>query len=65
MRLVCKSRKLKGMKDKEKLPAYYCSNCKTAVIVVPNEKPIKACNCSAPIAANMEGTVYSVAKMKG
>jgi len=51
--------------SKEKLPAYYCSACKTAVIVVPNEKPIKACKCNAPIIANMEGTTYAVSKMKG
>jgi hypothetical protein len=49
----------------EKKPAYYCSKCGTAVIVVPNEKPIKACKCNAPIHANMEATVYAVSKMKG
>lgn len=49
---------------KEKMPAYYCSKCKTAVIVLKDEKPIKACKCNAPIVANMEGTVYSVSKMK-
>lgn len=49
---------------KEKTPAYYCSKCKIAVIVLKGEKPIKACKCNAPIVANMEGTAYSVSKMK-
>ena len=33
---------------------YYCSKCKLAVIVVGVETPIKACNCDAPITAEME-----------
>ena len=49
----------------EKLPEYYCGKCKMAVIVIPNEKPIKACKCEAPIIASMEGTAHSVSKMKG
>lgn len=37
---------------------YSCSKCGLAVIVIPNEKPIKACNCeNAAIVANMEATV--------
>jgi len=39
-------------------PKYSCSNCGIAVIVIPNEKPIKACKCvGATIIANMEATV--------
>lgn len=49
---------------KEKLPDYYCSKCKLAVIVVKDEKPIKACNCNAPIYANMEATAKGVSKMQ-
>lgn len=37
---------------------YSCSKCGLAVIVIPNEKPIKACKCEgATIVANMEATV--------
>lgn len=37
---------------------YTCSKCGKAVIVVPNEKPIKACECKdATIIANMDATV--------
>ena len=43
------------MNDK---PKYSCSNCGMAVIVIPNEKPIKACKCeNATVVANMEATV--------
>ena len=39
-------------------PKYSCSKCGMAVIVIPNEKPIKACKCeNATVIANMEGTV--------
>ena len=37
---------------------YSCSKCGMAVIVIPNEKTIKACKCEgATIVANMEATV--------
>lgn len=36
---------------------YECSKCKLAVIVLPNEEPIKACKCEAPIVANMSASV--------
>lgn len=35
---------------------YKCSECGLAVIVLPNEKPIKACKCEAPIIVEMEAT---------
>lgn len=39
-------------------PKYSCSNCGMAVIVIPDEKPIKACKCkNATVVANMEATV--------
>ena len=39
-------------------PKYECSKCGMAVIVIPNEKPIRACKCEgATIIANMEATV--------
>jgi len=47
------------------VPKYSCSNCGMAVIVIPNEKPIKACKCEgATIIANMEATVISVGGIK-
>jgi hypothetical protein len=38
---------------------YFCSECKNLVIVLPDEEPIKICNCEAPIVADVEVTVYS------
>lgn len=35
-------------------PAYICSKCGLGVIVIPNEKPIKACECNASITMSME-----------
>jgi hypothetical protein len=32
---------------------YYCSKCGLAVIVLPNIDPIKACECDAPVYAEM------------
>jgi len=32
---------------------YKCSQCELAVIVLPNEEPIKACTCEASIIAEM------------
>lgn len=49
----------------DKKPAYYCSKCKLAVIVIKGQEPIRACKCNAPIHTNMEATVYAVSKMKG
>lgn len=36
---------------------YYCSVCKKAVIVIANEKPIKACNCNGHIIVDCSATV--------
>lgn len=39
-------------------PKYVCSGCGLAVIVIPQQKPIKACKCeNETIIANMEATV--------
>lgn len=46
-------------------PAYTCSKCGLGVIVIPNEKPIKACTCEAPIAASMATTIYGNGSLKG
>ncbi len=35
---------------------YICSKCGKQVIVIPNEKPIKPCNCNATIIADMGST---------
>ena len=32
---------------------YKCSKCGLAVIVIPNQEPIKACNCNVAILADM------------
>lgn len=41
-----------------KKPDYYCSKCGLSVIVIPDQKPIKACACAdASIIANMEASV--------
>jgi hypothetical protein len=37
--------------------SYECSVCGIAVIVIPNEKPIKACNCEGVILANIDAVV--------
>jgi DNA-directed RNA polymerase subunit RPC12/RpoP len=33
---------------------YKCAECGMAVIVIPDEAPIKACTCEAAIIAEME-----------
>lgn len=43
---------------------YKCKQCNTPVLVVPNEKPVRACNCNAPIIATMEATVIGVGGIK-
>lgn len=42
---------------------YYCSQCKLAVIVLPEHPPIKACKCEAAIIADMQATVYSHSRL--
>jgi DNA-directed RNA polymerase subunit RPC12/RpoP len=32
---------------------YKCSKCGIAVIIIPNENPIRACNCKASIIVDM------------
>jgi hypothetical protein len=46
-------------------PAYTCSKCGMGVIVIPNEKPIKACNCNAPIVTNLETVIIGRGKVTG
>jgi hypothetical protein len=36
---------------------YSCSKCGLSVIVIPEQKPIKACKCEGTIIANMDATV--------
>lgn len=38
-------------------PAYVCSKCGLGVIVVPGEKPIKPCECNAPIVTNLSVSI--------
>ena len=33
---------------------YYCKECGTAVIVLKDSEPIKACKCDAPIIVEMQ-----------
>lgn len=43
---------------------YTCSKCGLAVIVLPNELPIRACKCNAPIIASMSGSVNGKGGLK-
>ena len=42
------------------MPKYTCAECSLAVIIVPNEDPIKACTCDAPILAHAEATLVGM-----
>lgn len=42
------------MSDK---PEYCCKACGMAVIVLPDQAPIRACACNATIIANMDAVV--------
>lgn len=49
---------------------YYCSKCLLAVIVFDEhgkilEKPIKACDCKAPITVDMSATAKGKSGIKG
>ena len=35
----------------------YCSKCGLTVVVLSNARVVKACECDAPIIADMEATV--------
>jgi hypothetical protein len=35
---------------------YHCQECGMAVIVIDGEEPIKACDCDAPIVAELAAT---------
>lgn len=38
---------------------YRCSKCKLAVIIIPGkDEPITACNCKAPIIAEISAITY-------
>jgi len=37
---------------------YRCSKCGLAVIVLPNQEPIKACKCEASIIAEAQSTAH-------
>ncbi len=43
---------------------YYCSSCGLAVIVLPEQEPIKACKCEAPIYANAESRLNGTGGLK-
>lgn len=43
---------------------YKCSNCGLAVIINGEEK-IKACNCNAPILADMEAHATGTSSIEG
>ena len=43
---------------------YHCEKCKLAIVVTPQGEVFKACQCSAPIIADMTATVYSQSKMR-
>lgn len=37
---------------------YKCSKCGLAVIVLPNQEPIKACKCEVAIIAEAQSTAF-------
>jgi len=37
---------------------YRCSKCNLAVIVLPNQEPIKACKCEATIIAEAQSIAF-------
>ena len=43
---------------------YRCSKCNLAIIVLPNQEPIKACKCEAAIIAEMTSTTYGQGGIK-
>lgn len=43
---------------------YSCSKCGLGVVVIPNQPPIKACKCKAPITASLSGTLNGVGGVK-
>lgn len=43
---------------------YKCKECNEPVLVIPNEKPIKVCNCNAAIIAECESSVKGVGGVK-
>lgn len=43
---------------------YKCSKCGLAVIVIKDEKPIKACNCNAPIISDMSAVTVGKGGLK-
>jgi len=36
---------------------YSCSKCGLAIIVIPNQEPIRACKCNASIIAEMQSNL--------
>jgi hypothetical protein len=44
---------------------YRCSKCGMAVIVIPNEKPIRACKCNATIIADISAVTHGKGGLKG
>lgn len=46
-------------------PAYTCSKCGLGVIVIPDQKPIRPCECNAPIVANMGTVIHGNGKLSG
>lgn len=43
---------------------YKCSQCSLAVIVLPEQTPIKGCVCEAPIVAEMSATATASGGLK-
>jgi hypothetical protein len=42
----------------------HCAKCKLAVVELPNKEIVKACQCDAPIVAEMEATVKQTSKLE-
>jgi len=43
---------------------YKCSKCGLPVMVIPDRKPLKICNCDAHIIVSLKAIVKSVSKLE-
>lgn len=41
------------------ITTYSCSKCELAVLVLPDQEPVKGCKCEAPILAHCHANVHT------
>lgn len=46
-------------------PPYTCKQCGLAVLVRPGHEPLRACDCKAPIVANVTAQAHGTGGLKG